>query len=182
MQVFLDIVVTALSLGVVLAYVWSVRGHFSSPKTPAGAWVISTAVTSSTLLLLWLVWSNEQPAAAQIAGIALELLSVWLFVAAIMASRQAKLRFAFDPAHPHGLVDTGPYRLVRHPFYVSYLLFWTGWTIATWWPLAVIVPVVFLWLYVRAAQMEERNFAASPLSANYADYSRRVGFFVPRLR
>lgn len=181
MELAIDVVVTLIGLGVVSAYIWSVGGHFSSPSTPRGAWMISAAVTLSTLLLLWLTWSEDQPAVAQAVGILIEALSIALFVAAIRASRRAKLRFAFDPTHPHGLVDSGPYRFVRHPFYVSYLLFWIGWSVAVWSPWVIVIPIVFLGLYFAAARMEERNFAASPLASEYDAYKRRVGFFVPRL-
>jgi protein-S-isoprenylcysteine O-methyltransferase Ste14 len=180
MRIWTDTFVTMLSLGVVLAYVWSVKGHFASPKTPAGAWVISVMVSASTLLLLWLTWSNDQPAAATVAGLAIELASIWLFIAAVLASRESKLRFAFDPQHPHGLIQNGPYRFVRHPFYVSYLLFWAGWSVATWSVMAIPVPPIFLVLYWLAARMEERNFVASSFSATYGEYRSRVGFFFPR--
>jgi len=181
MQIFADIAVSIVSVIVVAAYGWSVRGHFASPKTPPGAWGISALVTISTLLLLGLVWMVEQPFPALLAGLALELLSAALFIAAVVASRQAQLRFAFDPQHPHGLVRGGPYRVVRHPFYVSYIMFWTGWTIAAWSPIAIFIPPAFVLTYWLAARMEERNFAASALAPHYQTYKEDVGFFFPRL-
>jgi protein-S-isoprenylcysteine O-methyltransferase Ste14 len=176
----MDGIATLAGLCMISAYTWSIRGHFSSPATPPGAWVISAAVSVSMLLLIWLTWTVTQPIYATLGGLLVELSGALMFAAAIAASRKAKLRFAFDPAHPHGLVDSGPYRLVRHPFYVSYLLFWAGWAIATWSAVAVGPPLVFLVLYMLAARMEERNFASSPLAAEHNAYKKRVGFFIPR--
>ena len=181
MQVISDAIVTLASLMVVAAYIWSVRGHFSSPRTPARAWLISAAVTISTLLLTALVWLNDAPLLATLTGLVLEVGSALLFAATVRTSRQARLRFAFDPEHPASLLSTGPYRYVRHPFYVSYIIFWTGWSIAAWSLIVVIIPPVFLYLYWQAARMEERNFAASPLAQNYESYRAQVGFFFPRL-
>ena len=56
MQTLAEIAVSIVSVIVVAAYAWSVRGHFASPKTPPGAWGISALVTISTMLLLAMVW------------------------------------------------------------------------------------------------------------------------------
>ena len=181
MELVFDGLVTLVGAAIVGAYIWSVRNHFVSDKMPPGAWIISLSVSASTVLMLALTWLTPQPLFAHIAGLAIQLFSVWIFYAAIRASRQARLRFVFDPEHPHSLVNEGPYRLVRHPFYVSYSIFWLGWAVATWSFWAIPSVVILLWLYISAARMEERNFAVSPLSAEYEEYSKRTGFFLPRL-
>ena len=108
------------------------------------------------------------------------LASLWLFWRAIAASRAARLLLAFDPGQPSALVRHGPYRIVRHPFYTSYLLFWTGWSIAAWsaWTLPPLVAV--LAIYIVAARTEEGKFARSPFAAEYETYRRRAGMFWPR--
>ncbi len=181
MELVLDGLVTVLGAAVVGAYIWSVRNHFSSDVMPPGARIIAAAVTTSTVIMLALTWLVDQPLLAQLGGLAIQLFSVLVFYTAIVASRQARLRFVFDPAHPHSLVEQGPYRLVRHPFYVSYSIFWFGWAVATWSWLAIPSVLVLIWLYIAAARMEETNFDASPLSAEYAAYKARTGFFLPRL-
>ncbi|HUH50403.1 MAG TPA: methyltransferase, partial [Mycoplana sp.] len=129
METALDIAVTGVSVIVVGFYTWSLRGHFSSPRMPTGMKVVSAAVTLTTLCFLYLLWSRQQPVAAQLVGLGLEIAATVLFWWAISASRKARLRFAFDPDKPDSLVTIGPYRLVRHPFYTSYIIFWTGWAI-----------------------------------------------------
>lgn len=181
MQLILDIAVTAISLFILFQHVWALRGHFTSTRMTAPAKLISLMVVITSILFLVLTWTRQQPAAAQILGLALEIASLALFRGAITASRQARLRFAFDPDKPQGLVSDGAYRYVRHPFYTSYLIFWIGWAVTTWAVVAAVPVIVILVLYWAAARMEEKNFAASPLAADYEAYRRRTGFFWPRL-
>lgn len=181
MSVALDIAVTGVSVVIVGAYIWSLRGHFVSETVPAGTRVIAATVGLSAALLLYLTWANIQPIWAQVLGLCLQLASGALFVAAIRASRRARLRYAFDPEHPHSLLEDGPYRVIRHPFYTSYVIFWAGWAIAAWSPSGFACFLVLLAIYIWAARMEERNFAASPLAADYAAYKGRTGFFWPRI-
>lgn len=177
----MDVIVILVGFAVVGGYTWSLRGHFVSEKMPRGARVISLVVTLTTVLFAALTWFTHQPVWAQVTGIVLQLGGGALFVAAIQASREARLHFAFTPENPHGLVETGPYRFVRHPFYVSYIIFWAGWALATWSVWSLISVAILIALYVIAARNEEQKFARTALAAQYAAYSRRTGFFWPRL-
>ena len=175
-----DLVVTLASLAVVGLHIRAVRNHFFSETTPTNAKVIAAVTVISVVAFLAMTWLLVQPLWAQALGIVVEIASAFLFLAAIRASAKARLRFVFDPAHPHTLIAIGPYKVVRHPFYVSYIVFWAGWSVAVWSPYALLSLLLLIALYVAAARFEERNFAASPLAAEHADYKRRVGFFWPR--
>lgn len=181
MEHIFDIVVTLLGVATIGQYVWSTRAHFRSQKMASGAVAVSIAVIVTALLFLVLTWTRVQPVQAHLSGIAVMLASMVLFWWAIIASRKAQLRFAFDPENPHGLVTDGPYRYLRHPFYTSYVIFWVGWAIATASWEAAIPVVILVILYVKAALMEEEKFANSPLAVDYAAYRERTGFFWPRL-
>jgi protein-S-isoprenylcysteine O-methyltransferase Ste14 len=181
MQMFFDAVISVVAIATIAQYSWSLRAHFASSKMPPGALGLSAIVLLSLVVYLYLQWMIEQPVAAQIAGLLLQALSLVLFWAAIFASREARLLAAFDEKHPHGLVSVGPYRLVRHPFYLSYLIFWTGCAIATWHPLAAVPLAVIVYTYVMAALGEERKFANSPLAEQYRDYKARTGFLWPKI-
>jgi protein-S-isoprenylcysteine O-methyltransferase Ste14 len=130
MAVLLDLVVTLVGFAVVAAYAWSLRAHFSSPAMPDGAKVITVLVIATAVAFTLLIWLGQQPVWLMLLGLALQLASAALFWRTVAASRTARLRFAFDPEGPRGLVTEGPYGYVRHPFYTSYLMFWTGWAIA----------------------------------------------------
>lgn len=181
MALLLDILVTAVSLAILFQHVWAVRGHFTSKHMTARAKIISLMVVVTSVLNLMLVWSRPQPAAAQLAGVAIEIASLVLFYGAIAASREARLRFAFDEEKPHGLVTLGVYRHVRHPFYTSYLAFWCGWAIAAWAPVAIVPVLMIGFLYALAARLEESKFAQTPMADDYAAYRSRTGFFWPKL-
>ena len=77
------------------------------------------------------------------------------------------------------LVTHGPYRWVRHPFYVSMLLGVIAISlVAANWFLAITGVGVFALLAVRAST-EERNLVAR-FGADYEAYARQTGRFVPR--
>jgi protein-S-isoprenylcysteine O-methyltransferase Ste14 len=181
MQLAFDIVISAASVFVVACYAWSLRSHFSSPKMPPGAMLISAVVAVTSLFFLYLVWSQHQRTSAQVVGLGLEVAGAALFWWAIAASRRARLRFAFDENAPHNIVTEGPYGYLRHPFYTSYLIFWSGWAIAASSAWAIVPVVVFAVIYVTAALAEERKFSTSPLAGDYETYKARTGFFWPRL-
>jgi len=97
-------------------------------------------------------------------------------------TRARRLSVAFSADEPHHLLIAGPYRFVRHPFYVSYSLFWIAGLIAV--PRWYLVPGIALMigLYIRAARMEEGKFANSALSESYEYYRSQTGMFLPRFR
>jgi protein-S-isoprenylcysteine O-methyltransferase Ste14 len=181
MELVLDIVISVVSVIVIGQYTWAGRGHFSSERMPRGAVLISVVVLLTGCFFLYLTWAVSQPPTAQLAGLVLQLFSWWLFWRAIAASREAKLRLAFDEAGPHGLVNSGPYRFVRHPFYSSYVAFWAGWTLAIWSAVAVAPFLILLAIYIVAARTEEGRFAASSMATEYEAYKRQTGFFLPKV-
>lgn len=180
MELLLDWLVSLVSLAIMVQHVWATRGHFTSKGLTLGTVTIAAAVGVTTAIYLLLGWWQEQPAWAQIVGIAVELLGLWLFWAAIRASRSAGLRFAFDPEAPQRLLTAGPYARIRHPFYASYMIVWIGWAIATWSAWALLPLAALYVIYVVAARFEERLFAGTPLAAEYAAYRTRAGLFWPK--
>lgn len=78
----------------------------------------------------------------------------------------------------HRLVDTGPYRVVRHPGYLAVMALWTGYGLA-WLSLASIavaaLPVIVL--YVCRVLLEERMLSAA--LPEYREYRRRTWRILP---
>jgi protein-S-isoprenylcysteine O-methyltransferase Ste14 len=147
---------------------------------PPGALLVSLAVVTTTLAGLALLWGGPKLVPAMAAGLVLQALSLVLFWRAVIASHAAGLHFAFDTEPPVSLVRLGPYRVVRHPFYTSYLLFWMGLAIASWSPWSVLLVVLMAAIYVSAARGEERKFAATGFADAYQVYRHEVGMFWPR--
>jgi protein-S-isoprenylcysteine O-methyltransferase Ste14 len=98
---------------------------------------------------------------------------------AIATNRKRRLSAAFSDDLPTHLVEDGPYRLVRHPFYCSYLLAWSAGVIGSGclWLLATVA--VMLGIYLHAAYVEERKFARCGLANEYEAFRRRTGLLMP---
>jgi protein-S-isoprenylcysteine O-methyltransferase Ste14 len=98
---------------------------------------------------------------------------------AVATNRSRRLSAAFSNDLPTHLVEDGPYRLVRHPFYCSYLLAWSAGVIGSGrlWLLATVA--VMLGIYLRAAYVEERKFARCVLASEYEAFRRRTGLLIP---
>lgn len=181
MELVADVLVSVIGVAVVGLYVWAAKYHFTTEKLPPGAKLIAVLVIAVAVLFVYLTWLLAQPLAAQLAGLALMLVSVWLFLAAIRASRTARLRAAFDEEKPHSFLSEGPYRHIRHPFYASYILFWVGWALAVFWVWAFVPVAILIYIYVTAARAEEARFAETGFAEQYAAHKRRAGLFWPRL-
>jgi len=77
------------------------------------------------------------------------------------------------------VIDTGPYRYVRHPGYLGSILTWLGASVALAPPAIVIIIAALLTAaYVRRIRAEEAMLAKS-LGAAYTAYSARTWRLVP---
>jgi protein-S-isoprenylcysteine O-methyltransferase Ste14 len=176
----LDFVVSVVAVITLGSFIWAVYGHFQSRTLPLGAKVVSLFALATGFFLMAMVLLFPQPAPAALAGIVAMLTAELLFWSAIRETRAAKLLAAFTTENPHGLVTTGPYRYVRHPFYTSYLVYWAGFSLASWsvWSIPPLIGLIVM--YWRAAIEEEMKFTNTPMANAYADYKRRTGRFFPK--
>jgi protein-S-isoprenylcysteine O-methyltransferase Ste14 len=162
------------------AFAWGVRGHFrSTGAMPLGMQLTSALSFGFLILFGWTIAKGLSP----LFGLALVLFvaSVAVFAWAVTASRQTPPTLAFDNDLPSFLLAVGPYRHVRHPFYLAYVLFWLGTALAGQGLIGWVAPVVMTALYAHAASKEERKFARSSLAADYAAYRAKAGMFWPRV-
>jgi protein-S-isoprenylcysteine O-methyltransferase Ste14 len=164
------------------AFSWAVKGHFQSVgHIPEGMRLTSLLSLAG---FAWFVWRLFSVPANVLwpAAVALFIAALLVFGWTLRATHIDRPTLAFADDTPQFLLRHGPYRLVRHPFYASYLLFWVGTALATPGWLPWLVPIVMLTLYARAATGEEQKFARSDLAQAYETYRQSVGMFVPRLR
>jgi len=103
----------------------------------------------------------------------------WLL--ARMHASSAPLSLAFSNDVPQRLVQEGPYRYVRHPFYSVYVLSYCAGFIASGHVALLLVAVVMFAVYWFAARFEEEKFRGSELASRYETYRARTGMFLPRL-
>lgn len=80
----------------------------------------------------------------------------------------------------HRLVQDGPLGIVRHPYYVSYVLILVGLslTLATLWPLVFVLCVV---IGMGPTAKAEEEQLTTLFGEEYQQYRNRVGRFFPRL-
>jgi len=81
----------------------------------------------------------------------------------------------------HRIVDTGPYRLVRHPMYTGFIVSYAGLAIICATALAISAVgffVIGLWL---KARLEEQFLSVELGAASYATYMTQTPMLVPRL-
>jgi len=133
---------------------------------------------------IWTVaatWQSTSPWGQLLAATILHLASSLLFWSAVRACRSVPLTAIFEPDPPVRIILTGPYRYMRHPFYLSYAVFWaSGWIASPSW-VSFAGVAVMLAIYLRAARNEERKFATSSLAGDYREYRRQVRGMLPRL-
>jgi protein-S-isoprenylcysteine O-methyltransferase len=79
----------------------------------------------------------------------------------------------------HEVVDTGPYRLIRHPSYAGALIAFLGLALCLGnWLSLVLVMLPVLWAFGRRIAVEE-NALASALGTPYINYMRRTKRLAP---
>ena len=118
-----------------------------------------------------------------IAGVMMYTVAVALFLAAIEAANRTRLQRAFvDLPLPDRLVTDGPYRWVRHPFYVGYIIGALAPMVAIDHGVVFAASSLMVLMTVTAAIREERVWLSSPRADAYRDYCTRTGMFFPKLR
>ena|SRR5690554_1134506 len=178
----LSYAVAAIFIAIIISLVWA-RLRFFQVNTGTGRWVAlgyDLAVVVHMALTVYLLVSETGVAEYKLYIVAgLYTAALTLFWWSIVTAKS--LDFAFSE-HVGSIVTIGPYGLVRHPFYVSYMMAWIG---SAW-----LFNHPVLWLtagylgafYVLSAQKEERFILTSEQAERYRCYQQQVGMFLPRKR
>jgi protein-S-isoprenylcysteine O-methyltransferase Ste14 len=176
-----SILLAALLIACLGSFRWGMLKFFSQPAgATTGMKVISICGAASALLhLAAIVLTPAIPASQALAGALVYLCALGLFWWAISTNSRRPLSAAFSPDSPEHLVERGPYRLIRHPFYCSYLLAWGAGIVATGRLWLIPTFAVMLLIYLRAARLEEAKFTRSELAGRYARYRSRTGQLFP---
>jgi protein-S-isoprenylcysteine O-methyltransferase Ste14 len=109
------------------------------------------------------------------------LCSLALYEWARRTVRGRRFRVAFNGEVPDSVCENGPYRYIRHPFYLSYMLTFAAAAIALPTIPTSALLVANVAVFVCAAVSDERAIAHSKIGSDYAAYRARVGRFVPHL-
>lgn len=153
-------------------------GQAKVVRAPASRWGI--VLVSIGFALVFLVYSTK-PVWSLVISMVLGPLSVALAWWAVRhLGKQWRFEAALNPDHE--LIQTGPYRFVRHPIYVALLLFMlqVG-TAFTWWPVFAGALVFFLAGTEIRVRAEDR-LLAERFPERFAQYRSRVKAYIPFLR
>jgi protein-S-isoprenylcysteine O-methyltransferase Ste14 len=170
-----------LLLACLISFAWAMRRFFVKPAGMTAGMKLTgfCGVAFSLLHIAVILTARDLTVSRTIAGAVMYLAALGMFWWAIAANRRQPLSACFSPDAPSHLMQSGPYRFVRHPFYCSYLLTWVAGVVATVNAWLLLTVIVMMAIYIHAAVNEERKFSLSPLADAYREYRSRTGLFMP---
>lgn len=126
-----------------------------------------------------IVLTEESNLILGLMGLSIYIISLVLFWWAVKTTKEKPLSVCYSDDLPNHIMTTGPYKLIRNPFYTSYLLCVLAGVFVTnqFWLLITVV-VIFV-PYYQVARQEEAKFLASSFAADYKVYKENTGMFVP---
>jgi protein-S-isoprenylcysteine O-methyltransferase Ste14 len=142
------------------------------------AWALMAAYLMNPA---WVSWSSlALPAPLRWAGAPLALLVVPLLLFWTFQSLGKNLTDTVVTRRGHTLVTHGPYRWVRHPFYLVVSLWGLSLSLLTASWLLALLGVAAVTMLVIRTRVEEAKLAET-FGDEYRAYARRTGKFFPRL-
>lgn len=172
----------ALSLVAFGSFSWALRGHFvTDGRIPNGMRVLSLVSLIAYLTYVGLIWwggcRSMIRATLGLMGFAVAIILFWWTVRTTMRPR---LRIAYTDLDPEIIYTTGPFAHIRHPFYMSYIIFWISTAILAGSGQWVCATILTVW-YICIARNEETRFQSSSLAMCYRHYQKRTGMLLPRV-
>jgi protein-S-isoprenylcysteine O-methyltransferase Ste14 len=154
------------------------------PFSDSGAALGGTAFLSGTAVVLWKGLFEGLDLTLGTLGATLSVLSLALYEWARSTVAGRRFNIALAGEVPDAVCESGPYRYIRHPFYLSYVIAFLGMLVATATLVAAVVFMFNLALFTYMARDDERTLEGSALGSDYGTYKQRVGFLLllPRRR
>jgi protein-S-isoprenylcysteine O-methyltransferase Ste14 len=114
----------------------------------------------------------------QIFGLVLTFAGYFLFIWSVVA--RGIHAVSWEMPENQRLVTWGPYRYMRHPSYLGYFLMFFG--LFSLWPnFLTLFPIAAVPGYYRVT-LEEERLLGRRFGDEYAEYQKRTGRFIPKLR
>ena len=87
----------------------------------------------------------------------------------------------FGITEDHKLIQNGPFGIIRHPLYVSYILILAGLslTFLIYW---ILVPALFIIIGIYPTAKAEEETLIEQFGEEYIEYKRKVGMFFPKFK
>lgn len=153
--------------------------HFGG-KLKSGGSLVSVASLAAFLAMIHALWFQDTLGAWSILGVGLQMIAVFLFGWCVGTSGKRNLSLAFSPNCSPRLMTEGPYSVVRHPFYTSYIIYWFGNAIVA--PsLATLASAVVLTVIYLYASRREDAVLAERFASEFPEWYKNTGAFMPKL-
>jgi len=121
----------------------------------------------------------DLPLWLQFAGILISFVSLLLLTASHRALGD-NFSTSIDTENTHEIIMRGPYKIIRHPMYVAYLLFFTGLFLISRSALFGISGVVIILSLMILRLPYEENALTEKYPEIYPGYKKRTGAFFPK--
>ena len=115
---------------------------------------------------------------SQVLGMILTAVGYFVFIWSVIARGKYAVSWAMPGSQE--LVTWGPYRFVRHPSYLGYFLMFSG-LLLMWLNVFALFPLLAIPGYYQLTSTEEK-LLLSRFGEKYAEYKRKTGRFVPKIR
>ncbi|MCA9376950.1 isoprenylcysteine carboxylmethyltransferase family protein [Candidatus Nomurabacteria bacterium] len=102
-------------------------------------------------------------------------LAVWA-----MKEKSFKVNIFPEPTEEMSFIQTGPYRLVRHPMYTSLIILGAVWTYNSPSIISIVALVGLIMILWNKSKYEEA-FLRAKYGELYDSYHTRVGRFIPKI-
>jgi protein-S-isoprenylcysteine O-methyltransferase Ste14 len=177
---FVDAIDAAAKLLLFGWFSYVLQTHFSSSgKEPLGMTLIKVCSVVGLVVCFWMFSIQGDRYWYSLVGLFTTFLSAVIFYLAVQASKAAGLHVAFSESTGKSLVASGIYRYVRHPLYLSYILYWLSWSASLKFVFpSIAVFVVLLTLYILSIRLEERELEQK-FGDEHREYRERTALLLP---
>lgn len=158
------------------AGVWHFGGDHKS-----GTKLVSMASLLGFAAVIYTLWTREGVYVWSVLGVSLQLLATFLFGWCIGTSGRRNLALALSENASKKLITEGPYALVRHPFYTSYILFWIGGVAVASSLFTVLTTLLLIFIYFYTSRRED-EVLARVFADEFPQWHERTGAFFPKWR
>ena len=152
-------------------------------KGTHGEWYVVVQIALIVLVFFgprtcagWPIWTSPFTWLGSIGGGAMLFMGILLFMTAIFRLG-SNLTAVPYPKEQGTLIETGPYRLVRHPIYCGGILIGLGWALLVHGWLTLGYAIIMLVFFDVKSRREEQWLKAK--FSGYGEYQKRVRKLIP---
>ncbi|NET56816.1 MAG: isoprenylcysteine carboxylmethyltransferase family protein [Symploca sp. SIO2E6] len=166
-----------------LSFSWGSAVLFARPEGATKGFSLNFLLDSVLMIIQFIaiIKAENSNLIIGVIGLNIYIISLALFWWAVKTTKDKPLSLCYSQDLPSYIITTGPYKLIRNPFYTSYLLPMLAGVLVTDQLWLLITLVVMLIPLYKAACQEEAKFSDSSFAAEYKAYKERTGMFLPNL-